>query len=281
MAINDNAPYSGEVEYGLVNADEPGAVVNGGSLNIDPQVSVTDGIGMQRVSHRSYYTGVVTYDVTHPVISPLSAMIRTSASNSVTGITCIAGNQDGKWTLTGCQPSGFTARCAIGEPLTANLGYWGIPAQSATGAAQGSATGPVAAGATGFGVAVDGADYFVQSWEVGLNTNPYWFAAQNHTTSSAAPTSVKLGRQEVTLRLGCAKQFPDATALFTGDAHDSDIDVTIRAVNASDVSIILFTLSDLCTPVEAGTYQVGGMKVWNYNFRAAAQLGALTVATGA
>jgi hypothetical protein len=277
MALNTNAPYSGEVEYGRVAGDEPGVAVNGGSLTIDPQVGYTDGIGMQRASHRSHYTGVVSYDVVYPVKALLSGMLRASASNSVAAVACIAGTQDGEWTLSSCQPSGFTARCAVGEPLSVNLGYWGLPTQTATGAAQGAPSTNVDVDACGFSVAVDTVDYFVQSWDVSLNTNPGWWVAQNHTTSDSAPDGVLLGVQEVTLRLSCAKQIPDTVAKFTPDEHDEDIDVTIIGVNPSNAAQITFTLSELCTPTETVSHTVGGLKVWDYEFTAAKQLGVLTV----
>jgi len=277
MAQNTNAPYSGEVDYGTVDGSAPGTVVSGGTYQVDPQVQSTDGIGMQRVSHRSYYTGRVNYQVTHPVLARLNNMIRASATNScATSSTCIAGNQDGEWTFATCQPSGFTAQMGIGQALTANLGYWGIPAQSATGAAQAAGSG-VAAEATRCAVTVDDVDYYVQTWALTLNTNPYWFSAQNHSTASSAPTSVKVGIQEVNLRLGCAKQILDAAADFTADIHDADIDVVIACVDADDAAIITFTLSDLGTPVEAGSYQVGGLQVWDYAFPACKQLGVLTI----
>ena len=276
-AINLNAPYAGEVEYATVGGDEPGSAVTGANCTIDPQVRTVDGIGMQRVSHRSHYTGVIGYDVTFPVKALLSAMLRSAATNSVATKTCIAGNQDTEWSLASCQPSGFTARCAIGEPLTGNVGYWGIPTQGTTGGVMGAPSSSVQVGDTGFGVAVEGADYFVQSWEATLNTNPYWFVAMNHTTSDSAPDAVLLGVQDVTLRLSCAKQIPDATAKFTPDEHEADFDITIIGVNSADAAQITFTFSDLGTPVETGTSNIGALKVWDYDFPACKQLGVLVI----
>jgi len=272
MAINDSAPASGEVEYGTVGGAAPGDVVNGGSYNVDPQVTYTDGIGMQRVAHASHYIGTVNYDVTFPVVALLQAMVRGSATNSLTAHTCIAGNVDGEWTWSAAQPASFTLRQAVGEPLTASMEYWGLPAQTATGGAQTAGEG-VDVEDQDIGVLVDTVDYYVQSYELSHNNNAYWFDALNSTAAtSRAPASVKLGIQETTLTLGCAKQILDATGLMTGADIDRDIAVTI-----TDGSNITCTLAYMCTPVEAGSHQVGALKVYDYTFVASKQLGVLTI----
>jgi len=269
--LNALAPYTGAVQAAEVGGVEPG-YVTGGSWEIPQAVTPTNAIGMLRSIHGGLIVPTCSIECHQPVLALLSGMLRTASTSSVTCASVVVSDADTIWTLSSPQPSGFTVRGAVGEPLTATLGY-----QAALAANTGSPitmTGP--SGITDLwyeiGVTVDTVAYHCQSFDITLNTNPTPYGhCDTKSTNKRFPTSILLGVQDVTLALTLAKQLPIAGV--TADAIDHAIDVVITGPD------VTFTFADLLQPdLSVGLMGDSGLVTYSYNFQAEKQLGILTIA---
>lgn len=281
MALNTNAPYTGAVQYAHIASAAPG-YVTGGNYDIPQAINPTNAIAMLRSVHGGLIVPTCSIEVHQPVLARLSEMIRASSTSSVASATVVVGNQDTEWTLSSAQPSGFTARCAVGEPLTATLGYQAaLAAPTTTGDTQetlGTAITDlwyeIDCKISSTAQSLTNQRYHCQSFDITLNTNPIPYGhCDTKSSSKRFPTAILLGAQDVTLSLTLAKQLP--TAGVIADAYDVDMDIVITGPD------VVFTFSDLCQPDHSeGIMGDGGLVTYTYNFTAAKQLGVLTVTAG-
>lgn len=273
--LNTNAPYTGAVQYATVGNAAPG-YVTGGNYDIPQGLTPTNAIGMLRSVHGGLIVPTVSIECHQPLLARLSGMLRASSTSSVTAVDIVCGNQDTKWTLSSAQPSGFTVHGAVGEPLTATLGYQSIlAAPSTTGSSQSAPSSPITDLWYEIDCAIDSTGYHCQSFDITLNTNPIPYGhCDTKSSSKRFPTAILLGAQDVTLALTLAKQLP--TAGVIADAFHTDFDIVITGPDA------VFTFSDLCQPDHSeGLMGDSGLVTYTYNFTAAKQLGVLAITAGA
>ena len=276
MAINTNAPYSAILTY-LESSGAAFGVVQGGSFEIGGDVTRNDGIGMQSAASSGIVVAQFSADIMEPTAAILSGMIRASATHSVAAKTFELGTVDSEWTLTDCQPTGFTVRLAVAEPMAATVGFM------ATSAAQTVDGGNAQATVSGLGdkwsditVGIDGTDYCAQSVDLTVDCGAYAVGCLGTKSSGVKrqPTAIRLGSQNVTLNVTLAKQIAVGDSSIYADTFDEDIGVVITATNSSTI----FTLSDLGTPNESQPFSGGGdLQTFTYAFPALAQLGAITI----
>ena len=277
MARNDNAPYSANLTF-LESSAAAFGVVQGGSFEIGGDITRNDGIGMQSSASSGIVVAQFSADIMEPTAAILSGMIRASATHSVVAKTFELGTYDSEWTLTDCQPTGFTVRLAVGEPMAATVGFM------ATSVAQ-AASGPYTqATVTGLGdkwsdidCTIDGTRYCAQSIDITMDAGAYAVSCLGTKSvgSKRQPTNIRLGNQNVTLNVTLANQIGQAATSIYADTFDEDIDVVLTGGNSSTV----FTLSNLGTPNESQPFSGGGdLQTFTYSFPALAQLGAISIA---
>ena len=277
MALNTNAPYSSILTF-LESSSAAFGIVSGGSFEAGGDITRNDGIGMQSSPSSGIAIAQFSADIMEPTAAILAGMLRASATHSVTAKTFECGTVDSEWTLTDCQPTGFTLRLAVGEPMSATVGFM------ATSVVQAVDTPPYTqATVSGLGdkwsdidITIDSSRYCAQSVDITLDTGAYAVSCLGTKSSGSKrqPTAVRLGNQNVTLNMTLAYQLGQATTSIYADDFDEDIDIVITGGNSSTV----FTLSDLGTPNESMPFSGGGdLQTFTYAFPTCAQLTALTI----
>jgi Phage tail tube protein len=267
MALNENAPYTGAVQYLMdYNAGTTLAVgvVVGGSYDINANLRRAYGIGGQKLSRGGLVAATVQVELQEPLKNLFTGMLRATPATAVASRDFVFGNQDGEWKYEGCQPGGFAFECAASAIPQATVAYWAkTPSQTEIGGSQAAVSGGLTDNWSDFDVLVDAADYQCQRFRLTLKTNPFGFTTLDSrpTGSKRLPVEVLLGGQEVELELDCAAQIPAASSSIIADTVDNDIDVVIAGTG------ITFTLSNLNTPLESGPFENdSGLVIWRYRF---------------
>ena len=252
--------------------------VQGGSLDIDPNILRGISIDGVEVNHGGLVKTVLEVDLHQPLKTLMTAMLRSAGTDTVSAQSFIVGTEGGYRTVAGAQPSGFTYSCSVDAIPECRVGYWAIT-PSETVADQ-SGTPQPAIGATGIndewskidvlvGTANGtGVDYECQRFEVTLNTNPIWHTSldSRSTDSKRLPTAVYLGLQEWTVRLDCAERIPESVGLAIADSIATNLAVTIDGGGSGSTSID-FDLNSLPSPKEP-TELVGpnDVPIWRYEW---------------
>lgn len=279
MALNTNAPYTGNVQYALLVGTTSFGVITGGTWNVNTNVRSAGGIFGQRVSRGGLVAATVNFDVQEVLASYMSDMVRATANAAApTDKDFVFGNQDSEWLYTDCQPAGFRFGCTVDALPTCNLQYIAkTPSQTTTGDTQDTVSGGLDANWHDFDVLIDSTDYKCQGFDITYDTGAYAFTTLDSRTTNTKrlPVSILLGEPTITLTLDLASQLPVGNLLT--DAIDVDMDIVIDGTSATKG--VTFTFDEMLTPVHEGPVGVtgGGLVVYRYTFTSNKPFGGLTV----
>lgn len=279
MALNDNAPYVGDVQYAMLVGTTSFGEIVGGTWDVNANIRRINAIAGKVVARGGLVTAVVGFDVQEVLASYMNDMVRATAAAALPADKdFVFGNQDAEWLYTDSKPAGFRFGVRPDALPTCTLDFMALtPSQSTTGDAQDAVSGGLDANWHDFDVLVDSTDYGCQGFELNYRTGifPYTSLDSKTTDTKRLPSLLLMGTPSITLSLDLAADLPVGSALT--DAIDKDIDIVIDATSATKG--VTFTMTDFATPTLSGPVGVtdGGLVINRYVYESLLPYGGLTV----
>jgi len=267
MALNENAPYRGTVQYCMdYNAGTPQAfgLVRGGGYVINPHIELYTGIGGQAKAEGGVVESRVRAVCVEPLKSWISGALRATVTSVVPAKTLVFGNSDQEWTLTGCQPDLMEVSWAVGEPLTVEWEWLGLePTQSEVGDTQAAVSGGLTDAWSAADVLFAAADYDCRRFACTLKNSARYHSSLDLRSegSRRLPVAIRLGRPAFEIAFECRKQIPAATLGLVADSIVTNLGASVTATG------VTFTFTNLHCAAEPSKFEDDdGFVSWRYRF---------------